>query len=94
VLSQRGWWIVTHSKSVSAQDRRWFEEALPSRIETMEEYQQVSGAWARAKRSVSPYHGPDFAERAADLFALFSDFERRSTERAPVADSGEGRAPS
>ena len=84
---------MTQRKAVSARDRRWFEEALPARIDTMEEYQQVSGAWARSLRSASPYHGATFAERAARLHDLFSDFERRSTHRAPVADSGDGGRP-
>jgi hypothetical protein len=81
---------VTYRWDVSTYDRRWFEEALPADLESMEEYQQVAGAWARSLRSASPYHGPAYGERAARLHKLFSDFEERVTHRKEVADSGDG----
>ena len=76
-------------RNVAAVDRRWFEEPLPARLESSDEYDQVAGAWARARRPASPYHGAAFAARAAHLAALLRDFEAEVARRADPAGSGD-----
>jgi hypothetical protein len=77
------------SRDAARHDRRWFEEQLPARLESAIEYDQVAGAWARARRSASPYHDVAFEERAARLLALLRAYEEEVTDRADADRSGE-----
>ena len=77
------------SSEPTRHDRRWFEQALPERLQSSDEYDQVAGAWARARRSSSPYHGEAFRERADRLHALMREYESEVLRRSDAAGSGE-----
>ena len=77
------------SSEPTRHDRSWFEQALPERLVSSDEYDQVAGAWARARRSSSPYHGEALRERADQLHALMKDYEGEVLRRSDPAGSGD-----